>query len=218
MPKTIRILICDDHAIVRVGLKSLISENSDMKLAGEARDGEEAVIKARKLKPDVIIMDLVMPRKNGVAAITEIKKETPEARILVFTSFSDDAHVFSAIKAGASGYLLKDSSVPELQQAIRDVYHGRSSLHPVIARKVIQLLRQPSDQGLTEEALSLREVEVLKCVAQGMANQEIARELKIKEGTVRIHVGHILNKLQLTNRTQAALYALRKGYVQLEID
>ena len=218
MPKTIRILICDDHAIVRVGLKSLISENPDMKFAGEAKDGEEAVVKARKLKPDVIIMDLVMPRKNGVAAITEIKKEAPEARILVFTSFSDDAHVFSAIKAGASGYLLKDSSAPELQQAIRDVYHGRSSLHPVIARKVIQLLRQPSDQGLAEEALSLREVEVLKCVAHGMANQEIARELKIKEGTVRIHVGHILNKLQLTNRTQAALYALRKGYVQLEID
>ena len=218
MPKTIRILICDDHAIVRVGLKSLISENPDMKFAGEAKDGEEAVVKARKLKPDVIIMDLVMPRKNGVAAITEIKKEALEARILVFTSFSDDAHVFSAIKAGASGYLLKDSSAPELQQAIRDVYHGRSSLHPVIARKVIQLLRQPSDQGLAEEALSLREVEVLKCVAHGMANQEIARELKIKEGTVRIHVGHILNKLQLTNRTQAALYALRKGYVQLEID
>ena len=218
MPKTIRVLICDDHAIVRLGLKSLISEYGDMKLAGEAGDGEEAVSKARKLKPDVIIMDLVMPRKNGVAAITEIKKENPEARILVFTSFSDDAHVFSAIKAGARGYLLKDSSALELQQAIRDVYHGKSSLHPVIARKVIQLLHQPTDQGLMEESLSLREVQVLKCVAQGMSNQEIARELKIKEGTVRIHVGHILNKLQLANRTQAALYALRKGYAQLEVD
>jgi NarL family two-component system response regulator LiaR len=218
MPNTIRVLICDDHAIVRIGLKSLISDYADMKLAGEAKDGEEAVFKAGKLKPDVIIMDLVMPRKNGVAAINEIKKENPEACILVFTSFSDDAHVFSAIKAGARGYLLKDSSALEVQQAIRDVYHGKSSLHPVIARKVIQLLHQPADQGLTEESLSLREVEVLKCVARGMSNQEIARELKIKEGTVRIHVGHILNKLQLSNRTQAALYALRKGYAQLEVD
>jgi len=218
MPETIRVLICDDHAIVRIGLKSIISECADMKLAGEAKDGEEAVSKAGKIKPDVIIMDLVMPRKNGVAAINEIKKENHEARILVFTSFSDDAHVFSAIKAGARGYLLKDSSALELQQAIRDVYHGKSSLHPVIARKVIQLLHKPTDQGLTEESLSLREVEVLKCVAQGMSNQEIARELKIKEGTVRIHVGHILNKLQLSNRTQAALYALRKGYAQLEVE
>jgi len=215
MPKIIRILICDDHAILRIGLKSLISENLSMKLAGEAIDGEEAVAMARKLKPDVIIMDLVMPRKNGVAAISEIKQKTPEARILVFTSCSDDKHVFSAIKAGASGYLLKDSSAEQLLQAISDVYQGKSALHPVIAQKVIQELHQPSDIPPTEESLSDREVEVLKCVAQGMSNHEIARELKIKEGTVRIHVGHILNKLQLANRTQAALYALRKGHAKL---
>jgi len=218
MPKNIRILICDDHEIVRIGLKSLISENPRMKLAGEANDGEEAVAIALKLKPDIIIMDLVMPRKDGITAITQIKKKNPEARILVFTSFSDEKHVFAAIRAGASGYLLKDSSPQQLLHAINDVCQGKSSLHPVIAQKVIQKLVQPSDLPPSEEALSEREIEVLRCVARGMSNQEIALQLKIKEGTVRIHVGHILNKLQLANRTQAALYALRKGYSRLDAD
>lgn len=217
MSSTIKILICDDHPIVRIGLKSIIAEDSDMQLAGEAHDGQESVTMALKLKPDVIIMDLIMPRKNGVEAITEIKKEIPQACILVFTNISDDANVFSAIRAGASGYLLKDSSAVDLRQAIRDVYQGKSSLHPVIARKVIRELHQPSDLQPKEELLSEREIEVLKCVAQGMSNQEIAGELQIKEGTVRIHVGHILNKLKLSNRTQAALYALRKGHAQLDV-
>ena len=187
-----------------------------MDLVGEAVDGEEAVEMARKLKPDVIIMDLIMPRKDGVAAIAEIKKRDPGARILVLTSFSDDKNVFSAIKAGASGYLLKDSSPEELLQAINDVYEGKSSLHPVIAQKVIHEMHQPSDLPPTDEPLSEREVEVLRNVAQGMSNQEIAKALKIKEGTVRIHVGNILNKLQLANRTQAALYALREGLAELD--
>lgn len=216
MLQTIKILVCDDHAIVRIGLKSLIAGNPDMELVGEATNGEEAVAMAKKLKPDVIIMDLLMPRKDGVAAITEIKKTNHEARILVFTSFSDDKNVFPSLKAGASGYLLKDSSSEELIQAIKDVCQGKSSLHPVIVQKVLQELHQPSDLPPTDEPLSEREAEVLKHVARGMSNQEIAQTLRIKEGTVRIHVGNILNKLQLTNRTQAALYALRKGFVQLE--
>ena len=216
MLKTIRILVCDDHAIIRIGLKSLIAGAPDMQLVGEATDGEEAVVMARKLKPDVIIMDLLMPRKDGVAAITEIRKKNHEARILVFTSFSDDKNVFSAIKAGASGYLLKDSSPEELLQAIRDVHQGKSSLHPVIAQKVIQEMHQPSDLPPTDDPLSEREVEVLRNVAQGMSNQQIAQTLKIKEGTVRIHVGNILNKKQLANRTQAALYALREGLAELD--
>ncbi len=212
MSKTIKILICDDHAIVRIGLSFLIGANHDMELVGEAVDGEEAVAMAKKLKPDVIIMDLVMPRKDGVTAISEIKKNNQDARILVLTSFSDDKNVFSAIKAGASGYLLKDSSPEDLLQAINDVYQGKSPLHPVIAQKVIQEMHQPTD-----DPLSGREVEVLQNVAQGMSNQEIARTLKIKEGTVRIHVGNILNKLQLSNRTQAALYALREGLAELNV-
>ena len=217
MSKTIKILICDDHAIVRIGLSFLIGANHDMELVGEAVDGEEAVAMAKKLKPDVIIMDLVMPRKDGVTAISEIKKNNQDARILVLTSFSDDKNVFSAIKAGASGYLLKDSSPEDLLQAINDVYQGKSPLHPVIAQKVIQEMHQPTDLPPTDDPLSAREVEVLQNVAQGMSNQEIARTLKIKEGTVRIHVGNILNKLQLSNRTQAALYALREGLAELNV-
>lgn len=216
MPKTIRILICDDHAVVRRGLRSLVGVKPEMELIGEAVDGEEAVSMAKKLKPDVIIMDLIMPRKDGVTAIAEIKKKNHDARILVLTSFSDDKNVFSAIKAGASGYLLKDSSPEDLLQAIDDVYQGKSSLHPVIAQKVIHEMHQPSDLPPTDDPLSEREVEVLRNVAQGMSNQEIAQTLKIKEGTVRIHVGNILNKLQLANRTQATLYALREGLAELD--
>lgn len=216
MPKTIRILICDDHAVVRRGLRSLVGVKPEMELIGEAVDGEEAVTMAKKLKPDVIIMDLIMPRKDGVTAIAEIKKKNHDAKILVLTSFSDDKNVFSAIKAGASGYLLKDSSPEDLLQAIDDVYQGKSSLHPVIAQKVIHEMHQPSDLPPTDDPLSEREVEVLRNVAQGMSNQEIAQTLKIKEGTVRIHVGNILNKLQLANRTQATLYALREGLAELD--
>jgi len=216
MSKSIRLLICDDHAVVRRGLRSLVGVKAEMELVGEAVDGDEAVVMAKKLKPDVIIMDLIMPRKDGVTAITEIKKKNSDAKILVLTSFSDDKNVFSAIKAGASGYLLKDSSPEELLQAIHDVHAGKSSLHPVIAQKVIQEMHQPTDLPPTDDPLSAREVEVLQNVAQGMSNQEIARTLKIKEGTVRIHVGNILNKLQLANRTQAALYALREGLAELD--
>ena len=216
MPKTIRLLICDDHAVVRRGLRSLVGVKPEMELVGEAVDGEEAVTMAKKLKPDVIIMDLIMPRKDGVVAIAEIKKKNPDAKILVLTSFSDDKNVFSAIKAGASGYLLKDSSPEDLLQAIDDVHHGKSSLHPVIAQKVIHEMHQPSDLPPTDDPLSEREVEVLRNVAQGMSNQEIAQTLKIKEGTVRFHVGNILNKLQLANRTQATLYALREGLAELD--
>ena len=217
MSKSIRLLICDDHAVVRRGLRSLVGVKAEMELVGEAVDGEEAVAMAKKLKPDVIIMDLIMPRKDGVTAITEIKKKNSDAKILVLTSFSDDKNVFSAIKAGASGYLLKDSSPEELLQAIHDVHAGKSSLHPVIAQKVIQEMHQPTDLPPTDDPLSAREVEVLQNVAQGMSNQEIARTLKIKEGTFRIHVGNILNKLQLANRTQAALYALREGLAELDV-
>jgi NarL family two-component system response regulator LiaR len=218
MPNSIRILICDDHPIVRLGLKSLLNETPEMELVGEAVDGEEAVRSAKSIKPDVIIMGIVMPRKNGIDAMSEIKKNDPDIPILVFSNFSDDNYVFPAIKAGANGYLLKDSSPKELLQAINDVHQGKSSLHPVIAQKVIKELHQPSDLPPTEDPLTAREVDVLKYVARGLSNQNISHKLKIKEGTVRIHVGNILNKLQLANRTQAALYALRNGIAELDTD
>jgi NarL family two-component system response regulator LiaR len=216
MTETIRILIADDHAIVREGLRALIGTKPDMELVGEAADGVEAVLKSRSLRPDVILLDLVMPRKDGIEAIGEIKRENPKARILVLTSFAEDEKVFPAIRAGALGYLLKDSSPQELLQAIREVYRGESSLHPAIARKLIRELNRPSDLPATEEPLTEREVEVLILVARGLSNQEIAERLVVSERTVRTHVSNILGKLHLANRTQAALYAVREGLAGLD--
>lgn len=216
MKKPIRIFMADDHAIVRKGLRTLIESESDMEVIGEASDGVEAVLKVRSLQPDVILMDLVMPRQGGVEAIIEIKKENPDARILVLTSFAEEEKVFSAIKAGALGYLLKDTSPEQLLQAIHDVYRGESSLHPMIALKLIRELRQPSNLPPTNDPLTEREVEVVKLVAQGFTNQEIADTLFISERTVGNHIGSMLSKLHLANRTQVALYALREGLASLD--
>jgi len=216
MSDAIRVLIADDHAIVREGLRGLISSEPGMEVVGEAKDGLETVLKAHALGPDVILIDLVMPRKDGIQAITEIKENDPDARILVLTSFAEDEKVFPAIKKGALGYLLKDSSPQELLQAIRDVYQGESSLHPTIARKLIRELSQPSDLPPAEEPLTEREVDVLRLVAQGLSNDEIGGKLFISERTVRTHVSNILGKLHLANRTQAALYALREGLASLD--
>ena len=213
--KTIRVLIADDHAVVREGLRGLITSEPGMEVVGEAAEGAEAVLKARSLQPDVILLDLVMPRKDGLEAIAEIKRDNPEARILILTSFAEDDKVFPAIKTGALGYLLKDSSPQELLQAIREVSRGESSLHPTIARKLIRELSQPSDLPPAEEPLTAREVDVLRLVAQGLSNQEIGEKLVVSERTVRNHVSNILGKLHLANRTQAALYALREGLASL---
>ena len=214
--ETITILVADDHAIVREGLRALIDTEPGMRLLDEAQDGIEAMQKARAQQPDVILLDMVMPRQDGLETIKQIKAEQPDACILVLTSFAEDEKVFPAIKAGALGYVLKDSSPGQLLQAIRDVYRGEASLHPTIARKLITELSQPPAQPLTEEPLTEREVEVLKQVAQGLSNQQIAENLVLSERTVRTHVSHILEKLHLANRTQAALYALRKGISDLD--
>ena len=213
MTETIHILIADDHPIVRAGLRALLTTEPGMAVVGEAEDGAQAVLKARALQPDVILLDLAMPRKDGLASIGEITQENPKARILVLTSFSEDEKVFSAIKAGALGYLLKDASPQELLQAIRDTFRGESPLHPSIARKVLREFSQPSTSSSTREILTEREGEILSLVAHGLTNQEISEKLTISERTVRTHVSNILEKLHLTNRTQAALYALREGLI-----
>jgi NarL family two-component system response regulator LiaR len=216
MSEMIRVLIADDHAVVREGLRGLISSEPGMEVVAEARDGLETVQRVRMLRPDVILVDLVMPRMDGIEAISQITAEFPGSRILVLTSFADDDKVFPAIKSGALGYLLKDSSPQELLNAIRDVYHGESSLHPTIARKLIRELREPPNLPPAEEPLTEREVEVLRLVAQGLSNEEIGGRLYISERTVRTHVSNILGKLHLANRTQATLYALREGLATLD--
>jgi NarL family two-component system response regulator LiaR len=212
----IRVLIADDHTIVREGLRALFATEPGLDLVGEASDGEQAVALARQLEPDVILLDMLMPRKDGLAAISEIKQHNPQARILVLTSFAEDEKVFPAIKGGALGYLLKDSSPAELLQAIRDVYQGEASLHPTIARKLIKELNRPAAQPPTEDPLTEREVEVLRLVAQGLSNDDIAAKLVVSERTVRTHVSNILDKLHLANRTQATLYALKQGLASLD--
>lgn len=216
MGETIRILIADDHAVVREGLRTLITHTPGMELVGEAANGLEAVSLGEAFQPDVVLLDMVMPRLNGLEAIPKLKQVTPQVRILVLTSFDDDERVFAAVKAGALGYLLKDSSPQELLQAIRSVYQGQPSLAPNIAYKVIRELSQPSSLPQTEEPLTEREVETLRLIAQGLSNEEIAQKLTISERTVGKHVSNILEKLHLANRTQAALYALRQGLASLD--
>jgi len=218
MSEPIRVLIADDHQLVRQGFAALLSVKPGFEVVGQAQNGAEAVAIAQSLNPDTILMDLLMPEMNGIEATREIKGENPEARILIITSFAEDENVYQAIKAGALGYLLKDSSPQELIQAIKDVCSGKMSLHPNIAMKLIEELNRPMESPATDAPLTEREVEVLKLVAKGRSNQEIAERLVVSERTVGAHVSNILSKLHLANRTQAALYALRKGFTDLTPD
>jgi NarL family two-component system response regulator LiaR len=212
----IRVFVADDHAIVRKGITAVLEIVPDIEVVGEARDGREAVAQAERLRPDVILMDLVMPEMDGIEAIRRIKDRRPEARILVLTTFAGEDQIFPAIKAGALGYHLKDSHPEDLVQAIRQVHRGESSLHPVIALKVLEEISRPSDRPPTPDPLTPRELEVLRLVAQGKENWEIAERLVISEATVRTHVSNITSKLHVASRTQAALYALREGIASLD--
>jgi two-component system, NarL family, response regulator LiaR len=216
MSSPIHVLIVDDHEIVRKGIRALLATKRDIQVVGEASDGAEAVTQALTLRPDIILMDLMMPKMNGIQATREITAGQPEARVLVLTSFAADEQVFPAIKAGALGYLLKDSGPQELVQAIRQVYRGEPSLDPSVARKVLYEVSTPPQKPLTPDPLTSREMEILRLVAQGKSNKEIAGELVIAEETVHTHVSNILNKLHLASRTQAALYALKEGYASVE--
>jgi two-component system, NarL family, response regulator LiaR len=212
----IRVLIVDDHAIVRKGIGALLATEPDIAVVGEAVNGAEAVTQAQTLCPDVVLMDLVMPRMDGIEATRRISALPGKLRVLVLTSFAADDKVFPAIKAGALGYLLKDSSPADLVQAIRRVYRGEPSLEPQIASKVLYELAHPPQARLTQDPLTERELEVLRLIAQGNSNREIADQLFITEMTVRAHVSNVLGKLHLASRTQAALYALREGLASVD--
>ena len=218
MTENIRVLIVDDHDIVREGQRALINTEPGMEVIGEAKNGIEAIELADRLQPDVILLDLRMPEKDGIEASEEIKKGNPEARILVLTSFAEDERVYAAIKAGAMGYLLKDASPQKILKSIRDVFQGETSIEPRLAQKLMREIQRTSDSPPTEEPLTVREMEVIRLIAEGLSNQEIAERLVISERTVRTHVTNILGKLHLANRTQAALYALREGLANLEQD
>ncbi len=216
MTGIIRVLIVDDHAIVRKGIRALLATKRDIQVVGEAANGADAVTQAETLQPDVVLMDLVMPKMDGIQATGEITTRNSSIRILVLTSFAGDEQVFPAIKAGALGYLLKDSGPQELIQAIRQVYRGEPSLDPSVARKVLTELSGPPKKPLTPDPLTARELNILKLIAQGQSNKQIAANLVIAEETVHSHVSSILSKLHLASRTQAALYALKEGIASVE--
>lgn len=216
MKKPIKVLIADDHEIVRKGMRALFAIEDSIEVIAEAKNGLEAISKMKTFQPDVILMDIEMPEMDGIAAIEHINKNETNARILVLTSFATDDKIFPALKAGALGYLLKDTSPEDLIRAIHQVFQGEASLHPLIARKMLSEMAAGPSLPLSEDPLTAREVDVIKLIAQGKSNQEIAEQLVLSEATVRTHVSHILAKLHLASRTQAALFALKEGYASLE--
>ena len=214
MSEKIRILVTDDHIVVRKGLVAMLETDPDMQIIGEASNGAEAVKMAQELLPDVVLMDLVMPVMDGIEATRQIKQTVPSVNILVLTSFSTNDKVLPSLNAGAIGYLLKDSIPADLVRAIHQVAQGEGSLNPAITRQVLAQMQSPSAPA--EEELTERETEVIKLMAHGYSNAEIARLMVVSNATVHTHVSRILSKLNLSSRTQAALYALKKGLVSLD--
>lgn len=219
----IKVMLVEDHVLVREGTKELLDQEEDLEVVAEAGDGEEAVQLASSKKPDVVIMDIAIPKLNGIEATRQIKDDHPEIAVLVLTAYDDDQYVFAFLEAGAAGYLLKDVRSDDLVRAIRSVYAGESVLHPAVARKVVGYFSQsekalkgrhePEEEfgGLTE-----REMEVMKLAAKGLTNRGIASELMISDRTVQSHLSHVFRKLGVGSRTEAVLHALRQGWIVLE--
>jgi len=212
----IRVLIVDDHAVVREGLRTFLQLQDRIEVVGEAGDGEEALEQAARLRPDVILMDLLMPRLDGVSAMRELRTRASPSRVIVLTSFLDDDRLMPAIEAGAAGYLLKNVEPAELARAVRAAHAGEALLDPTVAARLVQrIAARPSATGFESRRLTRREHEVLELIARGRSNKRIASALDISEKTVKTHVGHVLAKLGVSDRTQAALLAVQEGLVHL---
>lgn len=209
----IRVVIADDHAVVRRGLRTYLELQDDVEVVAEAADGAEAVAAAKRHEPDVVLLDLAMPRLDGVAALRALRDRAPGARVIVLTSFGEDDRLFEALRSGAAGFLLKDTEPGDLVRAIRTAHAGHAPLSPAVATRVVGALAD----GTRPRALDLltpRELDVLRLIARGRSNKRIALELGVAEKTVKTHVGHLLAKLDLSDRTQAALYAVREGLAE----
>lgn len=209
----IRVLFVDDHEMVRIGVSAYLSSQSDIEVVGEASDGKEGVEKALELRPDIILMDLVMKEMDGIQATKNIIEQWPEAKIIIVTSFLDDEKVYPALEAGATSYMLKTSKASEIADAVRSTFHGQSVLEPEVTGKMVQRMRKLQKAELYEE-LTNREMEILLLMAEGKSNQEIADELFIALKTVKVHVSNILSKLQVQDRTQAVIYAFKHSLVK----
>jgi len=207
----IRVLIADDHAVVREGLRTFLDLQDGIEVVGEAADGDEAIREAERLQPDVILIDLVMPRLDGVQAMRELRARVPRVRAVVLTSFLDDKHLLPAMRAGAAGYLLKSVQPQELARAVRAAVAGEALIDPAVAARLVETLEDGGDERV--EQLTPREREVLALIGRGLPNKRIADELGIAEKTVKVHVSHVLAKLGVDDRTQAALFAVREGLV-----
>jgi DNA-binding NarL/FixJ family response regulator len=208
----IRILIADDHGVVREGLRTYLELQDGLEVVGEAGDGEEAIREAERLSPDVILMDLVMPKLDGVGAMRELRARQPRSRVIVLTSFADDERLLPAVQAGAAGYLLKNVQPAELARAVRLAHDGGTMLDPSVATKLVDAIAQPPGEPARDRPrLTPREHEVLALIGRGLSNKRIAFELGLSEKTVKTHVAHVLSKLGAADRTQAAVYAVRAG-------
>jgi NarL family two-component system response regulator LiaR len=217
--KAIRVLLAEDHVVVRQGTRQLLEREPDFKIVGEAGDGEEAVKLAKELKPDVIIMDVAMPKLSGIEATKQIKAVLPAVSVLVLTGYDYDEYIFSMLEAGAAGYLLKNVSGDELISAVRAVYAGEPMIHPAVLRKVMMRFKTPPPAPTpvhTLSPLSEREMEVLKIAAKGVSNRDIASELFISERTVQAHMRSVFNKLGVGSRSEAILYGLKKGWFSID--
>jgi NarL family two-component system response regulator LiaR len=214
--KKIRVLVVDDESVVREGVATILSLQKDIEVVAEAKDGLQAVQLAKAKKPDVILLDMVMPKQDGLTTIPQIVGILPDTKILVLTSFAESDMVYQALKSGALGYMLKDATRVQLLQAIRDVASGQASIQPSMALRVIHEIEHPSEIMYTADPLTPRELETLRLIARGLTNQDIAGKLFVHERTVAKYVSSILDKLHLANRTQAALYAIREGLTETE--